>query len=419
MPLQTQAAEQVNARRRIWISALVIIAVLAIVAAFTLRSRAVAIRFATVTRQNITSSISTNGKIEPVRNFEAHAPVQASVKKLFVTEGEHVKPGQLLVQLDDTQALSDEARAAAQEKAAQAELNAIRAGGTHEEVFTTENQLAAAQSELQAAQRNLDTMKQLAQTGAASPAEVQQAQQRLSAAQSQVKLLQQKSGSSRYASSDVQRAEAQLAQAKAALAASQDTISKLNIRAPFAGEAYFMPLKVGSFVNAGDMLVEVADLSHVFVRAFVDEPDIGKLAVGQPVTVTWDALPGRSWQGKVTQIPTTVTARGSRSVGEVLCDITNSDRKLLPNINVSVLIVTASHDNVLSVPREAIHQEGGTRYVLEVVNGMLVRRDVQTSIANLTDIEVTHGLSDGAKVALGAYNNQPLQAGMKVTLPKQ
>src|SRR5581483_9594609 len=187
---------------------------------------------------------------------------------------------------------------------------------------------------------------------------------------------------------------------------------------PFAGEAYFMPLKVGNFVNPGDLLVQVADLSHVIVRAFVDEPDIGKLSVGQAVTVTWDALPGRSWQGKVTQVPTTVTVRGSRSVGEVVSDIDNSDHKLLPNTNVSVLIVTAKHENVLTVPREAIHQEDGTRYVLEVVNDQLVRRDVETSIANLTDIEVTKGVSDGAKIALGAYNNQPLQSGMKATLPK-
>lgn len=418
MPLQAQAAEQVSTKRRVWISAVVIIAVLAVVAASTLRSRPVAIRFATVTRQTITSSISTNGKIEPVKNFEAHAPLQTSVKKVLVTEGQRVKPGQLLLQLDDTQVRSDEARAAAQVKAAQAELNAVRSGGTHEEVFTTKSQLASAQLELQAAQRNLATMKSLAQTGAASPAEVQQAEDRVKNAQSQVNLLQQKSGGGRYSSVDVQRAEAQLEQAKAAYGASQDVLTKLDVRAPFAGEVYFMPLKAGAFVNPGDMLVQVADLSHVVVHAYVDEPDIGKLAVGQPVTVTWDALPGRSWQGDVTQVPTTVMVRGSRSVGEVVSDINNSDHKLLPNINVSVLIVTARHENVLSVPREAIHQDGGTRYVLEVVNNTLVRRDVETSIANLTDIEVTKGLGDGAKVALGAYNDQPLHHGMKVTLPK-
>src|SRR5581483_645956 len=253
MPLQTQATQQVNSKKRVWLYAIIIIVVIAIIAALTLRQRPVAIRFATVSRQTITSSISTNGKIEPLQNFEAHAPLQTSVKKVFVTEGEHVKPGQMLLQLDDTQARSDEARAAAQVKAAQADLNAIRHGGTHEEVFTNQSQLASAQTELQAAQRNLDTMKRLQQTGAASPAEVQQAQDRLQAAQSQVNLFQQKSGSGRFSSSDVQRAEAQLAQAQAALAPAQDIRTKLDIRSPFAGEAYFMPLKVGNFVNPGDL----------------------------------------------------------------------------------------------------------------------------------------------------------------------
>ena len=418
MPLQTQAAGQVSSKKRVWASALVIIAILALIGLLTLRTRTVAIRFATVTRETITSSISTNGKVEPVQNFEAHAPVQTSVKKVLVKEGEHVKAGQLLLQLDDTQVRSDAARAQAQVKAAQAQLSAIRAGGSHEEVFTTRNQLSSAQSELQAAQRNLDAMKRLEQTGAASPAEVQDAEARLKNAQSQVNLLEQKSGGGRYSSLDVQRAEAQLQEAQAAYAASQDMLSKLDIRAPFAGEAYYMPLKVGNFVNPGDLLAEVADLSHVVVKAYVDEPDIGKLGLGQPTTVTWDALPGSSWQGKVTQVPTTVTSRGSRSVGEVTCEIDNSEKKLLPNVNVSVLIVTAKHENVLSVPREAVHQEDGKRYVLEVVNDQLFRRDVETSIANLTDIEVTKGLSDGSKVALGAYNNQPLHDGMKVTLPK-
>jgi HlyD family secretion protein len=154
------------------------------------------------------------------------------------------------------------------------------------------------------------------------------------------------------------------------------------------------------------------------VKAFVDEPDIGRLAKGQTVLVTWDALPGRTWRGTVTRVPTTVVSRGSRSVGEVECEIDNSDRKLLPNVNVSVTIVTERHDNALTVPREAIHQADGKRFVLEVAEEHLVRRNVETSISNLTDIEITSGVGDGAKIALGAYNNQPLREGMRVEAPK-
>jgi HlyD family secretion protein len=338
----------------------------------------------------------------------------ASVKRVLVKEGDQVKPGQLLVELDDSGARAEAARAAAQVKAAQAELDALRAGGTREEVATNQADLTRAQAELQAAQRNLAAMQRLQQTGAASPAEVQDAEARIKNAQTQVNLLQTKTGS-RFSPQDMQRAESNLEQAKAAYSATQDVLAKSNIRAPQAGQVYSLPVKVGNFVNAGDLVVQVADLSRVVVRAFVDEPDIGRLSLGQTVKVTWDAVPGRTWVGKVTQTPTTVTVRGSRTVGEVTTEVDNSDRKLLPNVNVSVAIVSAQHDNALIVPREAVHQSDDERYVLQVVDGKLVRRDVQTSIANLTQIEITKGLDEGATVALGAYNNQALHEGMRVS----
>jgi HlyD family secretion protein len=417
MALQTQEAEAVNSKTRVWIPILIVLGIFAIIGAYSLRSRPLTIRYATVTRSTIASSISTNGKIETRNNFEAHAPAASSVRKVLVAEGDHVKAGQLLLQLDESAALSDAARAEAQVKAAQADLSAIRSGGTHEEVITNEAELNRANSELQGAQRNLDALKRLQQTGAASPAEVQEAETRLKTAQAQVNLLQQKTNN-RFSPLDQQRAEANLQQAKAAYSATQDLLAKSNIRTPQAGEVYSLPVKAGSFVNPGDLLVQVADLSRVVVRAFVDEPDIGRLAKGQTVQVTWDAVPGRIWQGTVTQVPTTVVVRGSRTVGEVTCEVDNSDRKLLPNVNVSVTIITAKHDNALTVPREAIRQSDGKRYVLEVANDQLVRRDVETGISNLTDIEITRGVSEGAKLAVGAYNNQSLREGMKVTIPK-
>jgi len=417
MALQTQEAEELNSPSRVWIPIAILVVVIALIGAYTLRSRPLSIRFATVTRTDLSSTISTNGKIEPVANFEAHAPASSSVRRLFVSGGDHVRAGQLLLELDDSEARSEAARAEAQVKAAQAELNATRSGGTHEEVITNQAELTRAKSELQAAQRNLDAMRRLQQSGAASPAEVQDAETRLKSAQTQASLLEQKTGN-RFSPAEQQRAEANLEQAKAALAAAQDLLAKSNIRAPFAGEVYSLPVKSGAFVNAGDLLVQVADLSRINVRAFVDEPDIGRLTKGQQVLITWDAIPGRTWTGTVTQTPTTVISRGSRTVGEVVSAVDNSDHKLLPNVNVSVTVVTAKHENALTVPREAIHQSDGKRFVLEVVNDTLVRRDVDTSISNLTDIEITHGVSDGARLALGAYNNMPLRYGMKVTIPK-
>jgi HlyD family secretion protein len=130
--------------------------------------------------------------------------------------------------------------------------------------------------------------------------------------------------------------------------------------------------------------------------------------------VTWDALPGRAWEGSVTQVPSTVLQRGSRTVGELTLQVDNSDRKLLPNVNVNAVITVARHDDALTVPREAVHQEDGKRYVFQVVGDRIRRKDVETSISNLTLIEITGGIKQGDHIAIGSMNGQPLRDGAAV-----
>jgi HlyD family secretion protein len=109
----------------------------------------------------------------------------------------------------------------------------------------------------------------------------------------------------------------------------------------------------------------------------------------------------------------TVVARGTRTVGEVACTIPNADLKLLPNVNVSVKIITGEHANALILPREAVHQDEGRRYVYQVV-GELQKRYIDTSLSNLTHVEVTSGVSQGALIALAADNSAPLREGLPV-----
>ncbi len=181
--------------------------------------------------------------------------------------------------------------------------------------------------------------------------------------------------------------------------------------------AYNLPVRPDTFVAAGDLLVQVADLHRVRVRAFVDEPEIGRLQVGQQVEVNWDALPGRSWKGTVEYLPTNIVQHGTRMVGEVTCLLDNEDLRLLPNTNVAVAIIQARHDNALTVPREAVRQDAEGKYVFQIVDGKLKRRNVQTSISNLTRVEITSGIPDGAVLALGAVNMQPLRDGTPVKNP--
>ena len=113
-------------------------------------------------------------------------------------------------------------------------------------------------------------------------------------------------------------------QAKDSISALEEKIRSAMVIAPSNGTLYSLPVHQGDFVKLGDVLAEMADLTRVRVRALVDEPDLGSLAVNQAVQVTWDALPDKIWTGRVEQVPKQVVPRGSRSVGEVLCSVNNS-----------------------------------------------------------------------------------------------
>jgi HlyD family secretion protein len=381
-----------------------------LLASFMSRDEVIPVRASTVERSTIRSVISTNGKIEPLQSFEAHAPVGTTVKKLLVKEGDRVKRGQLLAQLDDAEASSQAARALSQVRASQAEVSAQESGGNREEVLTLEAQLVKSRNQRDTARRNLEALQRLQQQSAASPGEVKQAEDLLAGAEADLKLVQQKQ-KERYSQPEIARVEAQKDQAQSAYAAAESILRQLNIRAPFDGIVYSLPVHQGAYVNPGDLILQEADLSKVLVRAYVDEPDVGRLTRGQRIDLTWDAEPGRTWQGSVSSIPSTVKLLGTRNVGETTCIVENQDFKLLPNINVGVTIVTAEHQNALTVPRESVRLDDGKTFVYQIVNDELQRRDIQTSISNLTQVEVASGIADRAVVALASTNSKPLHEG--------
>jgi len=385
----------------------------ALLASFVSRDDSVPVVAATVSRSTIRSVISTNGKVEPVQNFEAHAPVGTNVERVLVKEGDPVKQGQLLVELDAAAARSQAAQALAQVRAAEADMKAVEQGGTQEELLTLKAHLVTARANYDVAQRSLDSLKRLQQSGAASPGEVLAAQNQVDSTAAEVKLLESKE-KDRYSSPEIARVEAQMSEAQSAYSAAEDVLNQLVIRAPFDGIVYSLPIKRGAYVNPGDLVLQEADLSKVLVRAFVDEPDVARLAPGQKIEVIWDAMPGRVWSGSVSAVPAAVKLHGTRNVGETTCIVANQDFKLLPNINVGVTIVTAQHENALTVPREALRQDDATPYVYQIVNNVLQHRNVQISISNLTQAEITGGIAENAQVALGSTNSKPLHDGLSV-----
>jgi HlyD family secretion protein len=390
-------------------------AIILLLTIISARGDKMSVRSDVARHEDIVNTIVTNGKIEPDEDFQAHAPLATTVNKIYVHEGDVVKKGQLLVRLDDANARATAAKALAQLRAAEADLNSVGAGGTHEEVLNNQAALVKAHADEDSAKRNLDSMRRLKESGAASDAEVQNAENTFKQAQANAQVLEQKLKGGRYSRPEVERVKAQAGEASATYEAAQDLLNNSNIKAPRDGMVYALPVRESAYVNAGDLIVGVADLKRIQVRAFVDEPDIGRLAKGQRVDVTWDAIPGRIWRGTITRIPTSVSLQGSRTVGQVTAGVDNADLKLLPNVNVNVTVITAEHPNALTVPREAVRQDkNGSRFVFRIENDELQRVPVDTAVSSLTRIEIAKGLNEGDRVALASIFGHELKEGMRV-----
>lgn len=363
---------------------------------------------------DLLSSIATNGKVEPIQSFQAHASEPGTVRSVNVHDGEQVVAGTLLLQMDAATAVArvETARSGiAQAQAAQFDL---RQGGSADERIAISGDLNRGKLQMTQAQNDLSALRALQSKGAASSAEVSAAQERLATAESSLQSLQQRS-TSRYATTDRERVQAQLADSRAALAAAQDSLSKSVVRAPFAGTVYSLPVKQYEFVQAGEELVQMADLSKVQVRAYFDEPEIGKLKVGAQVVIKWDAKPSISWHGRITRTPLTVITYGTRNVGEALIAVDDANGSLLPNTNVNVNVTTQQIYHVLSLPREALRTQGAENYVYLVQHGLLVKRTIQVGALNLLRFQVVSGVQPGDVVALNPLSSSvDLSDGMRV-----
>ncbi len=399
--------------RRSWIAIVLVVLLLmvAVGAYVELRPHRIRVSVVSPVRQTISSDITTNGKVEPIHGFEAHAPLAGTIQKVLVKEGAAVKAGQLLLVLDDSRSRADLATAQTRLKAAQALHANLLAGGTEQELLSRRSELQKATTERDAAERQLAALQRLLQNGAATAAEVSAASDRLARAKADLAQFQSQI---RYSPLDLQHAQDEINDAKASIQFAEGVLRSCNVTAPFDGTVYFIPVRAGAFANVGDLLLQEANLSQLQVRAFVDEPEIGHLALGEIVRITWDALPGQSWQGAVTSLPSTVVARGSRVVGEVLCKLDNSNRLLLPNVDVNTTIIVGSTQDAITVPREAVREDSGHNYVFLLKDGHLHRQDVKLGISNLTRVEVLSGVSQGDVIAVQSFSPSPMAEGVEV-----
>ncbi len=358
------------------------------------------------------SSVTTNGKTEPVEWSAARTDLGGIVTSVAVTRGQKVSKGQTIAVIEARRAKADLATAEARIAQAEADLQTLQAGGKSGEIAEIESGIQRAQLDRDVAQRDLESLTRLQAKNAATKTEVQEASDRLARAQAQIQAFTAKR-KAMVSGGDVASAEARLREAQAAAALARQTIAVSVVRSPLDGIVYQLEVRPGAYLEAGAVAASIGKIDRVRVIVYVDEPELGRVQKGMPVTITWDALPNRQWKGEVERVPTQIVALGTRQVGEVASLIDNTDGTLLPGTNVNATIQSESVANAVRIPKEGVVREGGQTGVWVVESGKVKWRPVKLGIANITTVQIMDGLKGGEEVALPS--DQTLHDGAPIT----
>ncbi len=319
----------------------------------------------------------------------------------MVTEGQNVHRGQLILSLNAADIQSQLAQARQDLLSAQTILQNARAGGPPNEVAQLGGDLQKAQAQVANLERTQAALTELVTKQAATQDELAKNQEALDEARANLQAFEQKTAAlKKQTNIDAEAAGLRVKQAEGQVQSLEEKLRSATVTAESDGTVYSLPVHANDYVKVGDILAEMADLRQVRVRAFVDEPDLGSLAPDEEVKVSWDAMPNRTWTGKVEQVPKQVVARGTRSVGEVLCSVQNDKVELLPNVNVEVRILVRQRPGVLVVPRRAVSYENGQHYVFVFDGEKIHRRQFEAGVASDKNYEVISGLALGDKIAL-------------------
>lgn len=368
------------------------------------------VSFARALRETIVSSVATNGKVEPGEWATARAERAGLVAKILIQRGQHVALDETLVELDASEARADRVAAEARISQARADLDVIAKGGRAPELAEIASALERAHLELQTAQRDLDSLTRLEAKQAAARAEVIAARENMDRARLQINALEQKRSALGQAA-DRSAAEARLRDGEAAAQLADTRVRMSVVRSPVEGVVYQFDLKPGAYLSVGDVVASIGKLERVHVNVYVDEPDLGRVSRGFPVSITWDALPGRQWSGVVEKMPAQIVAQGARQVGEVVCTIGNPSLDLLPGTNVNAEIRSESVADAITIPKEAIRREGNRDGVYVLEGSHVEWRALTLGVNNTTRTQVRE-LKEGDAVALPS--DKPLRDKMIV-----
>jgi HlyD family secretion protein len=400
-------------RNRIWLGLLVVVLVVGGVVAFRINKKRHAgteVRLEQVGRRDLVSAVTASGKIEAKTSVDISADITGRIIDLPVREGDLVKQGQFLLQIDPAQYQAAVARAQGVVASTQATL--LQTGATRDQ-----------------AQRALNRARQLTQLGdnLIAPETAEQAQTAFDVAEA-----------------NYQATRAQLEQARASLQEAKDNLGKTRLTAPVSGRVVRLAVEEGevavpgTFSRETGLLMTVADLSVILAKVQVDETEVVRLKQNDSVEVTIEAYRDTTFWGRVTKVShsarltATETASGStdRAVDfDVEITLRNPPADIRPDLSCTARIITDTRDNALSIPiialtvreHEKVPNESQgeaappvdtlrARFkkkeaegVFVVRNGVATFRPVKTGVAGDEYFEVTDGLREGETIVAGTY----------------
>jgi HlyD family secretion protein len=422
---------------------------LVIIVAFTVHQSSknvVTVQTGKAQRQDLATVVSASGEIKPKTYVNIGANAFGKITHLYVKEGDHVKKGQLLAQLENVQSSADVNANEASLQAAQTDALAADAG-----MKTAEADLLRAQADYDRNKLDWERAQSLFKDGLISKSDFDSRKNAWATADAG---LTQATARVAQAKAQKDSASRHVAQAKATLTHYTDLLQKTTYPAPFSGVITNLPVREGETVvigiqNAqGSTLMTLADMSVITAEVKVDETDIVNVRLGQPSDVTIDAIPKKTFHGKITEIGNNAIVRSSglstsqqTTASEeakdfkVVITLTDAPEELRPGLSTTAKITTATRSNALSIPIQALtlrtkdqieaqNNPPGSVHAAEPaakevaskskkddeVQGVFAIRNkkamfvpVNTGITGTTDIEVTDGLKEGDEVITGSY----------------
>ena len=448
----------------------IVLVLLASIIGFTVHQSSknvVTVQTAKAQHEDLATVVSASGEIKPKTYVNVGANAYGKITHLYVKEGDHVKKGQLLAQIENVQPEADVNANEASLQAAQTDAVASDAG-----LKTSQADLLRAQADYARNKLDWERAQSLYKDGLIAKSDFDSRQNAWATADAGLTQAQ-----ARVAQAKAQKdsAERHIAQAQATLAHYADLLKKTTYPAPFDGVVTNLPVREGESVvvgiqNAqGSTLMTIADMSVITAEVKVDETDIVNVKLGQPAEVTIDAIPKKIFHGNVSEIGDNAIVRSSgvstsqqATASEeakdfkVVVTLTDAPTELRPGLSTTAKITTATRSNALSIPIQALtlrtkdqmeqqnNQPGSVHAappaVKEVASkakkddalqGVFVIRNkkamfvpIATGITGTSDIEVLEGLKEGDEVITGSYKVlRTLRPGSSVkidnTVPKK